>query len=126
MPGTTLPRDGSARLFASDHSKNAMAWFLMLLSIGCFLVLFVTKSFALGILCMILALVFVVAATMMLLSARITGTTRKTDILTAEELRVLRVQAEATRAANAQVTAARGTEAAPSSTTPEPPPPTSV
>lgn len=94
-----------------------MAWFLMLLAIGCFLVLFVTKSFALGVLCLVLSLVFLVAATMMLLSARITSATRRIDVLSTEELRVLRDQAEAN--------AVRGSSGAPTSTTPESPPPTS-
>ena len=104
-----------------------MAWFLMLLAVGCLLVLFVTKSFALGILCMVLALVFLVAATMMLLSARVTSATRKVDVLSAEELRVLREQAQAKRAASGAADAVRATTtAAPSSTTPEPPPPSSA
>lgn len=98
-----------------------MAWFLMLLAVGCLLVLFVTKSFALGMLCMVLALVFLVAATMMLLSTRIASATRRVDVLSVEELRVLREQAQATRAASGEATGA-----APSTTTPEPPPPTSV
>ncbi|HEV2606490.1 MAG TPA: hypothetical protein VGT79_00775 [Xanthomonadaceae bacterium] len=103
-----------------------MAWFLLLLAIGCFLVLFVTKSFALGVLCLVLSLVFVVAATMLLLSARITSATRNIDILSAEELRVLREQTQAKRAANAEASTTHGISAAPSSTTPESPPPTSV
>jgi len=102
-----------------------MAWFLMLLAVGCLLVPFVTKSFALGVLCLLLSLVFLVAGTMMLLSARITSATRKVEILSAEELRVLREQAQAKRAANAE-TSAHGTGAAPSSTTPESPPRTPV
>lgn len=98
----------------------------MLVAVGCFLTLFVTKSFALGVLCLVLALVFVVAATMMLLSARISGATRNVDILSAEELRALREQAEARRASNAEANTDHGTSASASSTEPESPPPTSV
>ena len=110
-----------------------MAWFLMLLAVGCFLVLFVTKSFALGVLCLLLSLLFLVAATMMLLSARIASATRNVDILSAEELRVLRDEAQAKRTASAEARANHGTAAALSGTTPESPgttsgarPPTSV
>jgi hypothetical protein len=74
-----------------------MAWILLLLAIGCFLVTFVTKSFAFGVLCMLLALVLVIAGTMLLLSARIGDTTRKPAILSPEELRALREQAQAQR-----------------------------
>jgi len=103
-----------------------MAWFLMLLAVGCFLVVFVTKSFALGILCLLLALVFLLAGAVMLLSARVTSATRKIDVLSAEELRVLREQAQAKRAANAEAgAAAGGNSGARTSTTPESPPPTS-
>ena len=99
-----------------------MAWFLMLLAVGCFLMLFVTKSFVLGILCLVLALVVVVTATLMLLSARINNASRDLQILSTEELRALREQAEAKRAANAEIHAApRGMSAVPSNTTPEPP-----
>jgi len=102
-----------------------MAWFLMLLAVGCFLVVFVTKSFALGILCLLLALVLLVAATMMLLSARVAGATRKVDILSADELRILREQAQAKHGAN-EASTTRGISSAPSGTPPESPPPTSV
>jgi hypothetical protein len=94
-----------------------MAWFLMLLAVGCLLVPFVTKSFALGVLCLMLSLVFLVAGAMMLLSARITSASRKAENLSPEELRVLREQAQAKRASSA------GT---PSGTTPESPPRTPV
>ena len=102
-----------------------MAWFLMLLAVGCLLVPFVTKSFALGVLCLMLSLVFLVAGAMMLLSARITSASRKAEILSPEELRVLREQAQAKRASNAE-TSAHGSAGEPSRTTPESPPRTPV
>ncbi len=69
----------------------------MLLAVACFLVPYFTTSFALGVLCMLLALVLLVAAVMLLLSARIGDATRGTNILSVEELRVLREQAQAER-----------------------------
>ena len=76
-----------------------MPWILFLLAFGCFAALCLTKSFALGVLCMLLALVFVVAATLQLLSARIGNATRHVNILSPEELRVLREQAQVERVA---------------------------
>ena len=74
-----------------------MPWILFLLAFGCFAVLCLTKSFALGVVCMLLALVFLVAATLQLLSARIGNATRHVNMLSPEELRVLREQAQAER-----------------------------
>jgi hypothetical protein len=92
-----------------------MAWILLLLAIGCFLVTFVTKSFAVGVLCLLLALVLVMVGTMLLLSARISDTARKPTILSPEELRALREQAEARRDSAAKAgnsdSAAAGTAA---------------
>ena len=56
-----------------------------------------TKSFALGVFCMVLALVFIVIATMLLLSAKVENVSRNFNVLSPEELRALRDQAEARR-----------------------------
>ena len=69
-----------------------MAWILLLLAIACFLVPFFTTSFALGVACMLVALVLVVTAMLLLLAARVGGATRNVRALSAEELRVLREQ----------------------------------
>jgi uncharacterized protein (DUF58 family) len=74
-----------------------MAWILLLLAVACFMVPYFTTSFALGALGLILALVLLVTAMMLLLSARIGEATRNVDRLSAEELRTLREQAEAER-----------------------------
>jgi len=87
-----------------------MAWILLLLAIGCFLVTFVTKSFAFGILCLLLALVLMIAGTMLLLSGRIGDTARKPTILSPEELRALREQAEARRDSAAKSSVGSSTE----------------
>ncbi len=104
-----------------------MAWILMLLAVGCFLMLFVTKSFALGVLCLALALVLVVTATMMLLSARIGNAARNVPILSPEELRALREQAEAKRAHAASAAAnPADAEGATASNTANPRPPSTT
>ena len=72
-----------------------MAWILLLLAVACFLVPFFTVSFALGALCLLAALVLIVVALLLLLSARVGGATRNAPILSAEELRALREQAQA-------------------------------
>lgn len=74
-----------------------MAWILYLLAVGCFVVMCLTKSFALGVFCMGLALVFIVIATMLLLSARVEDVSRNFVVLSPEELRSLRDQADARR-----------------------------
>jgi len=86
-----------------------MAWIMMFLAIGCFLVPFLTKSFALGVFCMLLALVFVLISTVLLLSARVSAAARKGDILSPEELRVLRQQADRKRESAAKPDANSGT-----------------
>ncbi len=74
-----------------------MAWILLLLAIACFVATFFTTSIALGALCLVLALVLMVAAMMMLLSVRVDNATRSAPMLSPEELRVLREQAERQR-----------------------------
>ena len=86
-----------------------MAWIMMFLAIACFLVPFLTKSFALGVFCMLLALVFVLISTMLLLSARVSAAARKGNILSPEELRELRQHAERKRESAAMTGANAGT-----------------
>ncbi len=74
-----------------------MAWILYLLAVGCFAVMCLTKSFALGVFCMLLALLFIVTATMLLLSAKVENVSRNFNVLSPEELRALRGQTEARR-----------------------------
>jgi hypothetical protein len=74
-----------------------MPWILYLLAVGCFAVMCITKSFALGVFCMLLALVFIVIATMLLLSAKVENGSRNFNVLSPEELRALRDQADARR-----------------------------
>jgi hypothetical protein len=74
-----------------------MAWILLLLAVACFLVPYFTTSFALGALCLALSLVLVIVALVMLLAARIGDASRDLDILSTEELRALREQAQAAR-----------------------------
>jgi hypothetical protein len=102
-----------------------MAWILILLAIACFGMTFLTKSVALGVLCMLLALAFVIVATMLLLSARVGSVARKAQILSPDELRGLREQAAARRenTATAGANASAGANAV--SSTNERAPPTS-
>jgi len=73
-----------------------MAWILFLLvAIGCFAVACLTKTFALGVACMLLALVCLIASTILFLSARVGTATRNTQIMSSEELRALRAEADA-------------------------------
>jgi len=96
-----------------------MPWVLLLLAIASFLVPYFTTSFALGALCLVLALVFFVAGVMTLISSRIGENARNTaQILGPDELRALRARAEAQRQAAAQTsTATSGDQPSP----PEPP-----
>ncbi len=74
-----------------------MTLVLLLLAVGCFVLMCLTKSLLLGAVCMLLALVFMVMATLMFLSSRVGNVNRNANILSAEELRVLREQADAKR-----------------------------
>ena len=69
-----------------------MAWILLLLAVACFLVPFFTTSFALGVVCMLVALALAITAMLLLLAARVGGATRNVRALSPEELRVLREQ----------------------------------
>lgn len=92
-----------------------MPWVLLLLAVACFLVPYFTTSFALGALCLVLALLFFVAGVMTLISSRIGENTRNAaQILGPDELRALRARAEAQRQAAAQTdTAASGDQPPP-------------
>ena len=80
-----------------------MPWILLLLAIACFVVPFLTTSVGLGVLCVVLALVFLLLGMMALISSRMQGNSRTdTPILTPEELRSLRERAEAQRQTAAQ------------------------
>lgn len=91
-----------------------MPWILLLLAIACFVVPFLTTSVGLGVLCVLLALAFLLFGMMALISSRIQSNSRTdTHILTAEEMRTLREHAEAQRQA-----AARSDSAPPPGTPP--------
>ena len=71
-----------------------MAWILLLLAFACFLVPYFTTSFALGALCLALALLLMLAAMAMLLARRLQNTSRRdVEILSASELHALRERA---------------------------------
>lgn len=99
-----------------------MAWILFLLAVGCFVEMFFTTSLALGIFCLLFSFALMIVATMLLLAARVGDATRNVNILSPEELRVMREQAETQRAANA----AAGAGMTSSETTSRPPPPAST
>ncbi len=68
-----------------------MAWILLLLAVACFLVPYFTTSFALGALCLALALMLLLAAMAMLLASRLQSTSRRdVEILSPSELHALR------------------------------------
>jgi hypothetical protein len=77
-----------------------MVWLYLLLAIVAFAIALKSASIALSILCLLAALGFVVAAVMGLLARRIGSQSRdESMILDPQELRRLREQAEARRAA---------------------------
>jgi ABC-type protease/lipase transport system fused ATPase/permease subunit len=77
-----------------------MPWILLLLAIAFFLVPFLTTSVGLGVLCVVLALVFLLLGMMTLISSRMQDNSRNdAQILSAEELRALRQNAEAQKQA---------------------------
>ena len=77
-----------------------MPWILLLLAIAFFLVPFLTTSVGLGVLCVVLALVFLLLGMMTLISSRMQGNSRNdTQILSPEELRAMRERAEAQKQA---------------------------
>jgi hypothetical protein len=95
-----------------------MAWILFLFAVGCFVAMFFTTSLALGIFCLLFSFALMLVATMLLLAARVGDATRNVDVLSPEELRVIREQADATRAANTAAAANLTASGTPS----EPPP----
>lgn len=77
-----------------------MVWLYLLLALAAFAVALKSSSIALSILCLLAALGFVVASVMGLLARRIGSQSRdESMILDPQELRRLREQAEARRAA---------------------------
>lgn len=77
-----------------------MPWLLILLAIGCFTVAFVTTSVGLAWLCLLLALVLMVIAVMLIADRRISDRSRDQSlILSPEDLRRFRAQADARRIA---------------------------
>ena len=75
-----------------------MAWILLLLALICFLVAASTTSFALGALCLLLALVLLVVAFVLLLAGRMQGNSRSdVEILSPAELHAMRERAQASR-----------------------------
>jgi hypothetical protein len=79
-----------------------MVWLYLLLALAAFAVALKSSSIALSILCLLAALGFVVASVMGLLARRIGSQSRdESMIVDPQELRRLREQAEARRAAAA-------------------------
>ncbi|MEP6632808.1 MAG: hypothetical protein ABJA62_01220 [Luteimonas sp.] len=79
-----------------------MSWLFLLLAIAAFAVAFKTTSVALAAICLLVALGLLVAWTMGLLAQRVGNSTRNEALmLDPEELRRLREEADARRAANA-------------------------
>ncbi len=78
-----------------------MVWLYLLLAIAAFAVALKSASITLSVVCLLLALGFIVAWVMGLLARRIGGQSRdESMILDPQELRRLREQADARRAAN--------------------------
>jgi hypothetical protein len=91
-----------------------MPWILLLLAAACFVVPFVTTSVGLGVLCVVLALVFLLLGMMSLISSRVQGNSRAdTPILSPDELRMLRERAEAQRQAAPQTGDSRPSDGPP-------------
>ena len=65
-----------------------MAWILFLLAAACFAAPFLTSSFALGALCLLLALLLALLGVVQLLSARMADNRR--DLISPAELQALR------------------------------------
>jgi len=79
-----------------------MSWLFLLLALAAFAVAFKTTSVALAIVCLLVALGLVVAWVMGLLAQRVGNSARDDALmLDPQELRRLREQAEARRAADA-------------------------
>ena len=77
-----------------------MSWLFLLLAIAAFVIAFKTSSVALATLCLLVALGLLVAWVMGLLARRVGNSTRDDSLmLDPQELRRLREQAEARRAA---------------------------
>jgi hypothetical protein len=103
-----------------------MPWMLSLLALLSFIVLCATKSLALGFICILLTLGFTTAAIVTVIASRVDGSSRDSGrMLTPEELRIYREQAESKRALSqsqlGQVTPASGLPPRPEETD-EPPP----
>lgn len=79
-----------------------MSWLFLLLALAAFAVAFKTTSVALAVVCLLVALGLVVAWVMGLLAQRVGNSTRDDALmLDPQELRRLREEAEARRAADA-------------------------
>ena len=79
-----------------------MGWLLILLAAGAFVVAFVTSSMALTVIALLASLVLLLAGTLKVLSERVGNRTRdESMMIDPAELRRLREQAEARRAAEA-------------------------
>ena len=84
-----------------------MGWLLILLAAGAFVVAFVTSSMALTVVALLASLVLLLAGTLKVLSERVGNRTRdESMMIDPAELRRLREQAEARRAAEAAATSA--------------------
>lgn len=82
-----------------------MGWLLILLAAGAFVVAFVTSSMALTVVALLASLVLLLAGTLKVLSERVGNRTRdESMMIDPAELRRLREQAEARRAAEAAAT----------------------
>jgi hypothetical protein len=89
-----------------------MGWLLILLAAGAFVVAFVTSSMALTVIALLASLVLLLAGALKVLSERVGNRSRdESMMIDPAELRRLREQAEARRAAEAA--AAAGDQAAP-------------
>lgn len=89
-----------------------MGWLLILLAAGAFVVAFVTSSMALTVIALMASLVLLLAGALKVLSERVGNRTRdESMMIDPAELRRLREQAEARRAADAA--GAAGDQAAP-------------
>ncbi len=83
-----------------------MPWLLILAAAGCFAIAFVTSSVGLAWLCLLLALGLMIAAVLVIADRRINESSRDQSLmLSPEDLRRFRAQADARRTAAAAPTA---------------------
>jgi hypothetical protein len=84
----------SARLRAIPSGRSTMAWILFLLAVACFILLCFAKSVAFGFVCMVMALIFLLASIMKFLGSRIDSSSRDGgNLLSPDELRRIREHA---------------------------------